>query len=104
MLVLAPFLGLGVYGYTVLTNSTVPQYADPRFVGGAFGFANTAWQLGGVFAPIAVGAVFGATGSLFLALAVLAAGPLLGVFLLLFIRADAETPVAGKSRESVRTR
>ncbi|MBE1493934.1 sugar phosphate permease [Amycolatopsis lexingtonensis] len=104
MLVLAPFLGLGVYGYTVLTNSTVPQYADPRFVGGAFGFANTAWQLGGVFAPIAVGAVFGATGSLFLALAALAAGPLLGVFLLLFIRADAETPVAGKSRERVHTR
>ncbi|MFD2470309.1 MFS transporter [Amycolatopsis silviterrae] len=86
LLILAPLLGLGVYGYTVLTNSTVPQYADPRFVGGAFGLANTAWQLGGVFAPVAVGAVFSATGSLFLAFGVLAIGPLLGVLLLLPIR------------------
>ncbi|KAA9160089.1 MFS transporter [Amycolatopsis acidicola] len=89
MLVLAPLLGLGVYGYTVLTNSTVPQYADPRFVGGSFGFANTAWQLGGVFAPVAVGAVFSATGSLFLSFGVLAIGPLLGVLLLLPIREQA---------------
>lgn len=101
MLALAPFLGLGVYGYTVLTNSTVPQYSDPRFVGGAFGFANTAWQLGGVFAPIAVGAVFSATGSLFLALAVLAVGPLLGVFLLLPIRTKAENPATDPNRQSV---
>lgn len=86
LLILAPLLGLGVYGYTVLTNSTVPQYADPRFVGGAFGLANTAWQLGGVFAPVAVGAVFSATGSLFLAFVVLAIGPLLGVLLLIPIR------------------
>lgn len=34
---------------------------------------------------------------------ILAAGPLLGVFLLLFIRADAEKPVTGKSRERVHT-
>ncbi|MTD52601.1 MFS transporter [Amycolatopsis pithecellobii] len=90
MLALAPFLGLGVYGYTVLTNSTVPQYADPRYVGSAFGFANTSWQLGGVFAPIAVGAAFGATGSLLLAVSVLAVGPLLGVLLLLPIREQAK--------------
>lgn len=93
MLAFAPLLGVGVYGYTVLTNSTVPQYADPRHVGSAFGFANTSWQLGGVFAPIAVGAVFGATGSLLLALSVLAIGPLLGVILLLPIREKPE-PVA----------
>ncbi|MFD7996799.1 MFS transporter [Streptomyces mexicanus] len=86
LLALAPLLGLGVYGYTVLTNSTVPQYTDPRYVGSGFGFANTSWQLGGVFAPIAVGAVFSATGSLLLALSVLAVGPLLGVLLLLPIR------------------
>ena len=92
LLILAPLLGLGVYGYTVLTNSTVPQYADPRFVGGAFGLANTAWQLGGVFAPIAVGAVFSATGSLFLAFGVLALGPLLGVLLLLPIREQTAQP------------
>ncbi|WP_051729632.1 MFS transporter [Amycolatopsis nivea] len=104
LLVLAPFLGLGVYGYTVLTNSTVPQYADPRFVGGSFGFANTAWQLGGVFAPVAVGAVFSATGSLFLALAVLAAGPLLGVFLLLPIREQAKTAVSAEGNSLVHTR
>ncbi|WP_051165742.1 MFS transporter [Amycolatopsis orientalis] len=91
LLILAPLLGLGVYGYTVLTNSTVPQYADPRFVGGAFGLANTAWQLGGVFAPVAVGAVFSATGSLTLAFGVLAVGPLLGVLLLVPIREQAPT-------------
>ncbi|MCE0765280.1 MFS transporter [Pseudonocardia kujensis] len=93
MLAVAPLLGLGVYGYTVLTNSTVPQYADPRYVASAFGFANTSWQLGGVFAPVAVGAVFGATGSLLLALSVLAIGPLLGVILLVPIREQPQ-PVA----------
>ena len=62
------------------SRGSVTLTVQPRR-GGAFGFADTAWQLGGVFAPIAAGAVFGATGSLFLALAVLAVGPLLRVFL-----------------------
>lgn len=91
LLAVAPLMGIGVYGYTALTNLAVPQYADPRYVGGAFGFANTFWQLGGVFAPIAVGAAFSASGSLLLACLVLAAGPFLGLFCLLPI-ADRRTP------------
>ncbi len=94
MLAIAPLLGLGVYGYTALTNLAVPQYADPRFVGGSFGFANTFWQLGGVFAPVAVGAVFSATGSPLLTFGVLAIGPFLGVFCLLPIRERPATAAA----------
>lgn len=89
---LAPLLGVGVYGYTPLTNTIVAEVSAPERLAASVGAVNTVWQTGGAFAPLAVGAAFAATGSLEVAFLVLAAGPLIGVALMLPVRERGSQP------------
>jgi nitrate/nitrite transporter NarK len=54
--------------------------------GAASGVANAIWQVGSILAPMAVGAVFAATGSFAAAFITLAAGPALGMVVMFFVR------------------
>ncbi|MFC3997427.1 hypothetical protein ACFOVU_15960, partial [Nocardiopsis sediminis] len=62
--------------------------------GSAAGAINAFWQLGSVTVPAVIGPVFASTGSFFAAFAALAAGPLLGAVVALFIR-ERSTDAAG---------
>jgi sugar phosphate permease len=76
----APLLGVVAFGYSPLMNSMVTEVVPDALVGAAAGLANGVWQVGSVLAPLAVGAVFAASGGSFPAVfATLAAGPLVAV-------------------------
>lgn len=76
----APLLGVVAFGYSPLMNSMVTEVVPEALVGAAAGLANGVWQVGSVLAPLAVGAVFAASGGSFPAVfATLAAGPLVAV-------------------------
>jgi len=85
-IIVAPFLGIAAYGWSPLLVSLVPRIVHGSVTGAASGIANATWQLGSVFAPMAVGAVFAATGSFNAAFITLATGPLVGMLVMLFVR------------------
>ncbi|BCW78353.1 MFS transporter [Arthrobacter sp. NicSoilC5] len=85
-IIAAPFLGIAAYGWSPLLVSLVPRLVRSSVTGAASGLANAVWQLGSVFAPMAVGAVFAATGSFNAAFITLAVGPFLGAIVMLFVR------------------
>lgn len=85
-IVAAPFLGIAAYGWSPLLVSLVPRLVHGSVTGAASGLANATWQLGSVFAPLAVGAVFAAAGSFNAAFITLAAGPIVGMLVMLFVR------------------
>lgn len=90
----APFLGIGAYAYSPLTAALTPLLSGRRSAGSAAGAVNAFWQLGSVLVPSVIGPVFASTGSFSLAFATLAAGPLLGALVCLFVhepRPTAET-------------
>ncbi|GAA5163768.1 MFS transporter [Pseudonocardia eucalypti] len=90
----APFLGIGAYAYSPLTAALTPLLSGRRSAGSAAGAVNAFWQLGSVLVPSVIGPVFASTGSFSLAFATLAAGPLLGALVGLFVhepRPAAET-------------
>jgi nitrate/nitrite transporter NarK len=58
-------------------------------LGAAAGMMNAFWQLGSVIVPVAVGAVFQASGSFTAAFAVLATGPVVGAVAMFAIREPA---------------
>jgi ACS family glucarate transporter-like MFS transporter len=90
----APFLGIAAYGWSPLLVSLVPRLVPGSVTASASGLANAVWQLGSVFAPLAVGAVYAATGSFNAAFITLAAGPLVGMVVMFFVRErPAEEPV-----------
>lgn len=95
-LIAAPLLGISAYGWSPLLVSLVPRLVDSSVTGGASGLANATWQLGSVFAPMAVGAIFAATASFQAAFITLAAGPALGIIVLAFVheRKPAKVPAA----------
>ena len=101
-LVVAPLLGIGAYAYSPLTAAMTPLLVDARVAGSAAGGVNAFWQLGSVIVPAAIGPVFAATGSFAAAFAALAAGPLIGAVITLFIRvpADASRPVRVEAERS----
>ncbi|MFI7132120.1 nitrate/nitrite transporter [Nonomuraea sp. NPDC050153] len=82
----APFLGVAAYVYSPLMIALIPELAGVRLAGSAAGATNAFWQLGSTVVPVVLGAVFQATQSFFWAFATLAAGPLLGMILLLGVR------------------
>lgn len=87
-ILLAPLLGAAAYGWTPLLVALVPRLVPSSVTGTASGLANAVWQLGSVLVPLAVGAVFSATGSFNAAFATLAAGPVLAVLAILPVGAD----------------
>lgn len=96
-IIAAPFLGIAAYGWSPLLVSLVPRLVHSSVTGAASGIANAMWQLGSVFAPMAVGAVFAATGSFYSAFITLAIGPFLGAIVMLFVHEKPAEPTATAS-------
>lgn len=67
----------------------MPRLVPSSVTGTASGLANAIWQLGSVLVPLAVGAVFSATGSFDAAFITLAAGPVLAMLVTLPVRDNA---------------
>jgi sugar phosphate permease len=88
----APFLGVAAYVYSPLMVALIPNLAGVRLAGSAAGLTNAFWQLGSTIVPVTLGAVFQSTQSFFWAFATLAAGPLLGMLIMLGVR-ERETTV-----------
>jgi sugar phosphate permease len=84
--VAAPLVGIGVFVYSPLLVAMVAEEATPRHAGSAAGIANAVWQLGSAIAPAAVGIIFQWTQSFSVCFATLAAGPLVAVISMLFVR------------------
>ncbi|MFC6950469.1 nitrate/nitrite transporter [Paraburkholderia dipogonis] len=81
----APFLGAVAFGYTPVLIAQVTQASGVKFAGAAAGLTNAVWQSGSAVAPIVVGQVYASTHSFFMALVTLAAGPVVGAVLLVFV-------------------
>jgi nitrate/nitrite transporter NarK len=84
----APLMGIGAFIYSPLLVAMVAEEAGPRLAGSAAGIANAAWQLGSAMAPAVVGIVFQSTKSFAMSFTALAAGPLLALVAILFLRDD----------------
>ncbi|GHG54917.1 MFS transporter [Sinomonas cellulolyticus] len=97
----APFLGFAAYGWSPLLVSLVPRIVPGTVSGSASGVANGIWQLGSVSAPLVVGAVFAASHSFESAFLALAAGPVVGLVILFFVRERrAEQTVQSAEKET----
>ena len=84
-MIAAPLLGIAAYGWSPLLVSLVPRLVPGTVAASASGLANGLWQIGSVLSPLAV-AVFGATQSFDAAFLTLAAGPFVGMLVMLFVR------------------
>ena len=82
----APILGVAAFAYSPMLAALVGETAGKARAGAALGFTNAFGQLGSAIVPLAVGLVFQTTRSFPLAFAALAAGPLIGILLLLPVR------------------
>lgn len=95
--IVAPILGVTAFVYSPIMSALLTEMIGKRSIGTAAGFMNAFWQIGAVIVPIAVGAIFQATGSFVAAFSVLAAGPAVGTVCMLLLRempkrSDAEAP------------
>lgn len=100
---MAPVLGAAAYGWSPLIVALVPRLVPAAVTGAASGFANATWQLGSVVVPVVVGAVFSATNSFSAAFVTLAAGPLVGLLVMLAVREEKPMPGAvTNGREAAR--
>ena len=88
----APVLGIGAYAYAPLTAAMTPLLVGTKIAGSAGGAVNAFWQLGSVTVPVVIGIVYAATGSFVAAFAALAAGPLVGAIIAMFIREPRPEP------------
>ncbi|MBF3851488.1 MFS transporter [Burkholderia pseudomallei] len=77
--------GFTAWSAAVLIATLVLENAGPALSGSSSGLANALWMLGNVLVPMVVGAVFQLTHSFHASILVLAAGPLLGAIILLFM-------------------
>ncbi|RQS19990.1 MFS transporter [Burkholderia sp. Bp8992] len=82
----APFLGAVAFGYTPVLVAQVTQTSGAKAAGLAAGLTTAVWQLGSAMAPLVVGAVYARSHSFSYPLLTLAAGPVLGALILIFIR------------------
>lgn len=89
--VVAPVLGVAAFVYSPMLSAMVAETVGPLRAGSALGITNAVWQLGSTVVPLAVGVVYGTTGSFFAAMAALAVGPAAAVLLLLPVRERRET-------------
>lgn len=85
---IAPILGAFAFGYTPLLMAEITTASGSKSAGAAAGLTNAIWQLGSAMSPMMVGQVYGQTKSFSLALATLAAGPVLAAVILLFLRSE----------------
>jgi len=85
-LLAAPVLGLTAVVYSPLLAAMITERVDMRLTATATGMINALWQLGSVIVPSIVGVVFAASGSFAAAIAILAAGPLMGTFCMFAVR------------------
>ena len=92
--ILAPMLGVAAFMYSPVMNTLISEVVQPKLVGTATGFVNTIWQLGSLISPLAVGAVLDATNNYFYAFATLAAGPLIGAFIIFLIHDNSAEGIA----------
>lgn len=100
LLIAAPVLGLVGYGYLPLIVAMIPRLVSSDVTGTAAGASNAFWQIASTLVPLAIGAVFSATGSFLAAFAALAIGPLLGAIVLYFVNEDGgSSTVAGPAPE-----
>lgn len=86
LIFLGPLLGIVAHVYSPVMMTFLSELVQPRMVGTATGLANTAWQLGSLISPLAVGIVIDTTHDYFYAFVVLAMGPALAAILTLFVR------------------
>jgi len=85
-LLAAPVLGLTAVVYCLFLAAMTTERVDMRLTATATGMINALWQLGSVIVPSIVGVVFAASGSFAAAIAILAAGPLMGTFCMFAVR------------------
>ncbi|WP_213765554.1 MFS transporter [Caballeronia sp. dw_19] len=81
-------LVLGFFGFSwgPLMAALIAEVAGRKSAGTATGFTNALWQMGGVLVPVVIGVVFQSTHSFYCAFAVMAMGPLLAFFAMLFVQ------------------
>jgi sugar phosphate permease len=92
--VVAPALGAAAFGYTPLLYVLLTEASGTKAAGAASGFTNAMWQFGAGLAPMAIGAVYAYSHSFSLAINTLAIGPLIGAFLIVFIRQKDNAEIA----------
>lgn len=90
-------LGLFAYAATTLMVALVPTLVPAIVTGTAAGATNAIWQLGTTIVPVVVGAVFAGTGSFLAAFATLAAGPLVGMVVMLGVSESRDSESADAS-------
>ncbi|MFM0007623.1 MFS transporter [Paraburkholderia dipogonis] len=94
----APILGIGAYIYSPLLIALIAEQGGINVAGSSAGLANAVWQFSGVVAPVCIGVIFQATQSFQVAFLALAAGPLLALGCMMFVRekrAGSPCPAAG---------
>ncbi|MGP4020669.1 MFS transporter [Saccharopolyspora sp. 5N708] len=99
---IAPFLGIAAYIYSPLMVALIPNLSGVRLAGSAAGATNAFWQLGSTIVPVVLGVVFQSTGSFFLAFVTLAAGPLLGMLLMLGVREHGDPQAVPNSTDTAK--
>jgi sugar phosphate permease len=85
----APILGLGGFLYSPLMGAMLAEKSGPALAGSIAGILMSVWQLGSVIVPLAVGIVYQWTESFNAAFLTLAAGPIVAVICLLFVKESA---------------
>lgn len=94
-LIIAPLVGITCQWAVPVMATLITEEATVGLTGTATGLTNAVWQLSGAAVPLAVGGVFQATRSFDAAFGLLAAGPVFGILMLLFVRERARKAPIG---------
>jgi sugar phosphate permease len=84
----SPILGVTAFAYSPLVSTMIAEVGGPELAGAASGFSQVINTAIGADQPIAIGLVYYATHSFFLAFAALAAGPATAALALLWVREE----------------
>ncbi|HVW50004.1 MAG TPA: MFS transporter [Trinickia sp.] len=95
----APFLGAAAFGYTPVLIAQVTQASGAKASGAAAGLTNAIWQSGSAMSPVVVGQVYASSHSFSLALVTLAAGPVCGALIMLFVARGSVAPKCGPDNQ-----
>lgn len=87
---LTAILGITAFIYSPVMTAVIGELVDEKQIGTAMGLVNAIWRLGSLISPLIVGVVVDTTSSYLLGFMVLAAGPLLGAIMMLFVRLKAK--------------
>lgn len=89
--IVAPILGAFSYGYLPVLIAQITDAAGKKLAGASAGWTNAVWQSGSALSPLVVGQVYGATHSFNIAFLTLAAGPLVAIIAMLFVKSSTNT-------------